>query len=72
MRLLLEKLEEEYANRIKIGRLNIDMYPSIASKYMISGTPTFLIFKERKVVSSGIGAKSESQLREMIEPTLKD
>jgi thioredoxin-like negative regulator of GroEL len=34
------------------------------------GVPTFMIFRDGKVVAKGVGAKSEKQLREMIKSTL--
>ena len=68
---ILKKLEEEYAGKIKIGTLNINRNPKTALKYDIKGVPTYIIFYQGKIVHRDIAAKSEKQLREMIEETLK-
>jgi len=67
---ILKKLEKEYDKRIKIGTLNINRNPRTALKYDIKGVPTYIIFYKGKIVHRDIAAKSEKQLREMIEETL--
>ncbi|KXB05133.1 thioredoxin [candidate division MSBL1 archaeon SCGC-AAA261O19] len=67
---IVSELEKEYDGKVKIGKLNIDKYPSVASRYAISGVPTFITIKNGKEVAREIGAKSKKQLRELIESAL--
>jgi thioredoxin 1 len=67
---IIDKLERVYKGRMKIGRLNVDMNPKTAAKYGIKGVPTFIIFKDGKVVYRDMAAKSEAQLRSIIEKVL--
>jgi thioredoxin 1 len=68
---ILKKLEEEYAKRIKIGTLNINRNPRTTLKYDIKGVPTYIIFHKGKIIHRDIAAKSEKQLRKMIEEALE-
>ena len=68
---ILEKLREEYRDRIKIVTINVDRNPRVAYRYGIKCVPTYIIFHRGEAIYSDIAAKSEDQLREMIEEALK-
>jgi len=58
----LEKLAEEYSNKINFFKLNIDKNEEITEKYNIIGLPTMIAFYHGKEVSRK-GNKSEADLR---------
>jgi thioredoxin len=64
---VLEKLSEEYAGRVRIGKVNVDEQSSLASKYGIQSIPTLLIFKGGKVVEQFVGATTRDVLARMID-----
>jgi thioredoxin 1 len=59
---IVEEIAKEYKDKIKVGKLNVDDYPQIASTYGIMSIPTLLIFKEGKILDSIIGAVSKSEI----------
>ena len=67
---LVEEMAEEYSNRLKVGKLDVDENQSSASKQNVMSIPTLLIFKEGKVVAQQIGAVNKTQLTEFIESNL--
>ena len=67
---ILLKLEEEYNGKIKICTINIDRNPKVTFKYYIKGVPTYIIFYNGKIIYRDIAAKSEKQLKEMIEKAI--
>lgn len=67
---ILDELAEEYADRVKVVKLNIDDNPETPPKYGIRGIPTLMIFKHGKVEATKVGAVSKSQLAEFIESNL--
>lgn len=69
MKPMLEVLAQEYADRLKIGNLNVDQNPRKASQYQIMGCPTFILLNSGKAVSRRVGAQSKKQLVEMISLT---
>jgi thioredoxin 1 len=68
---ILEEIEKEN-NKIKIGKLNVDEYPDIASKYKVFSIPTLIIFKNGKEIGRMVGAAPKSKLIQFIEETLKN
>jgi thioredoxin 2 len=54
---VLDQLAAEAQNRYRIGKLNVDENPRIASQYQIASIPTMLIFKDGKLIDRLIGAQ---------------
>lgn len=55
-------LEELSNNNIWIGTVDADKNPDIVRKYGINGFPTFILFKDGKVISTLPGYHDKSQL----------
>ena len=67
---LLERLAEECDGEFKVGNINVDQNPRVASQYHIMGCPTLILFNEGKIVQRCVGAQSMKQLREMLRAAL--
>ena len=52
---VLEKLQEEYGNKIKIVKVDIDNYPTLAEQYGIQSIPNMVLFKAGKEIDRVIG-----------------
>lgn len=63
---VVEKLAEEMAGQIKVGKLNVDDEPQLAQKYRVVSIPTFLVFQGGEVKATFMGAMSATQLTEKI------
>jgi thioredoxin 1 len=68
---VLEEIAEEYGDKIKIVKLNIDQNQETPLKFGVMNIPTLLIFKEGKEIDRVIGAFPKKQLLKKIEPHLK-
>ena len=65
---ILDKLAEEYANKVVIGKYNIDEESDLATEYRIMSLPTILFFKNgEKTAIRLVGGQTEDQLRAKIE-----
>jgi len=62
-----EKLSEEYADRVKFCKLNVDENPEMSRKYGVMSIPLLLFFKDGQQIDSILGAVPES----MIQPRIK-
>jgi len=59
---VLEDVAEQYVDKLKIAKLNIDENPKTPPKYGIRGIPTLMLFKNGNVEATKVGAVSKSQL----------
>jgi thioredoxin 1 len=64
---IIEEIAREYKDKVKVGKLNVDDYPQIASTYGIMSIPTLLIFKDGKILNSIIGLASKNEIISQIE-----
>ena len=68
---IIEELAEEYGEKIKIAKFNIDENPETPPKYGIRGIPTLMLFKNGNVEATKVGAVSKSQLAAFIDSNLE-
>jgi thioredoxin 1 len=66
----VEELAKEYAGKVKVGKLNTDENPDVASKYKIMGIPTIMFFKDGLKVDQIVGAVPKPQLKAKIDALL--
>jgi thioredoxin 1 len=68
---LLDELDEEIGNQLKIVKVNVDENPETASQYGIMSIPTLLVLKDSEVVDKIVGAgQPKEALLEKINPHL--
>lgn len=67
---IIDRLEEEHRGALKVCKLNVDRNPVTAGRYKVFGVPTFMTFKDGKVVARKVAAQDERSLREMVSQVL--
>ncbi len=68
---IVEKLAEEYADRVIIGKYNTDEWNEFCVDNKVCGLPTVMFFKNGEPVSIRLtGLQKESTLREKIDELL--
>jgi thioredoxin 1 len=60
---LLDELADEYAGKVKIGKVNVDEHQELAARYNVTAIPTLLLVKDGQVVEQTRGAKSKRDLK---------
>ena len=55
---IIDKLSEEYAGKVSVGKVNVDEESALASEYAVVSIPTIIIFKNGKPVEKLIGVRS--------------
>jgi len=69
---ILEKLAEEYKEKIIFAKVNLDLAPLTVQKYGIDRMPAVILFREGKPVSGFVGVRPEPEIREWLEENLKN
>ena len=68
---IVEEIAKEYAEKLKVGKLNVDQNGQTAVKYGIMSIPSLLIFNGGKVVDQIVGAAPKKQFVEKIDKIIK-
>ena len=63
----VEKISEEYADKLKVGKLDVDSNPIISSNFGIRSIPTLLIFKNGAPVDQIVGAVSKDVISSKVD-----
>lgn len=67
---IIDELAKEFEGKVKVGKLNVDENPSIATKFGIMSIPTILIFKNGEVVKMLVGVQGRENYKKEIDAIL--
>ena len=67
---VLEKLEQEYAGRVKIAKVNVDNEQQLSQAFRVQSIPMILLIHQGEVKDQQIGFRGEQPLRQMIDKAL--
>ena len=63
---ILTEFAEEYKEKVKVGKVNVDEQRDLAMKYQISSIPTLILFKNGHIINNLVGFHSKQELEKMI------
>ena len=64
---ILEELDKDYQNSLKIAKLNVDFNPDTPVQYNVRGIPTILFFKNGKNIERTVGAVNKQLILDKLE-----
>lgn len=67
----IEELDRESGGRYRVGKVNVDQNPALASQFGISAIPTLLIFRGGRVVDGFQGVQPKRVLAGALEDALR-
>ena len=67
---VIDEVAEDYSDRVKFVKLNIDNNPSNTQKFGIRGIPTLLLFKNGEKIDTSVGVLSKSELTSFLDKNL--
>jgi thioredoxin 1 len=53
----IEQLAQDYAGRVKVGKLNVDDHQKAAMTFRVMSIPTVILFKDGQPVETMVGAQ---------------
>jgi len=67
----IESLADDMTGIIKVGKINVDEQPELASAFRVSSIPTVNMVKGNQVIMQSVGVKSKQALKSEIESRMK-
>jgi thioredoxin 1 len=69
---IIDKVADQFAGKVKVGKLNVDENPDLAVNYDVVTIPRVLVFKGGdKPVHQIVGLTSESELVKLLTRTME-
>ena len=63
---VVHAIAEEYKDKVKVCKLNVDDEQELAIKYGVMSIPTLILFKNGEPIKTVVGFHSKSELEEII------
>lgn len=67
----IDQLAEEYAGKIKVGKVNVDDAQDLAAQFRVSSIPQVFLFKGGQVVEKIVGAERKTVFQAAIDRAVK-
>lgn len=62
---IVEEIAEERSD-IKVGKINVDEEPELATRFGIMSIPTLVLMKDGEMVNKLVGARPKNQILDML------
>ena len=59
---VLGEIADEYADVLKVAKVNVDDEPELAMKFRVSSIPMLVLFKNGKIVSTSVGYRPKDEI----------
>ncbi|MBI5531549.1 MAG: thioredoxin [Deltaproteobacteria bacterium] len=63
---VVEKLADELAGKVKVGKVDIDASPDVSARYGVRSVPTVMVFKGGQRVAQHVGMTNRDTLVKLI------
>ena len=61
------EIAEEYSDKVKVGKVNVDDEMELAQSFGIQSIPTLILFKDGKAQKTSIGLVSKQEILDLID-----
>ena len=55
-------IADEYADVIRVAKVNVDDEPELAMKFKVSSIPMLVLFKDGRIVSTSVGYRPKDEI----------
>ena len=62
---IIEEIAQERSD-IKVGKINVDDEPGLASQFGIMSIPTLVVMKDGEVINQAVGVRPKAQLLQLL------
>ena len=69
---ILQEIADEFGEKIKIGKIDVDKNPLISATFSIDAIPALILFKNGKIVQRFIGVQPKEIITETINSIIEN
>ena len=59
---VLSEIADEYADVLRMAKVNVDDEPELAMKFKVSSIPMLVLFKNGKIISTSVGYRPKDEI----------
>ena len=59
---VLSEIADEYADVLRVSKVNVDDEPELAMKFKVSSIPMLVLFKDGRIVSTSVGYRPKDEI----------
>lgn len=63
---VVEEISNEYFDKVKVGKVNVDEQSELAQKFGIMSIPTLMVFKNGEHIDTKIGVRPKTEIISML------
>lgn len=67
---VIDEISNDYVDKLKVGKVNVDDNPEISMQYGIRSIPTLIVFKNGEVFEQVIGAVPKSEIEKVVKKAI--
>lgn len=68
---VIEEIAAEKSETLKVGKVNVDEEPALATQFGVVSIPMLVLFKNGKVVKTSVGYQPKEEILKLIEQHFK-
>ena len=63
---VIEDIANEYAGKVKVGKVNVDDERELALEYGVSSIPTVMVFQNGEVKETSVGYRPKEEIEQLL------
>ena len=63
---VVAEIAEDYASRLKVGKVNVDDQPALANAFGVSSIPLLVVVKDGKIADAAVGYQPKEKVEAML------
>ena len=63
---VIEEIANEYAGKVKVGKVNVDDERELALEYGVSSIPTVMVFQNGETKATSVGYRPKEEIEQLL------
>ena len=63
---VIAEIAKQYDGKVKVGKVNVDEQPELASAFQVASIPTVIVMKNGKVSNVSVGFRPKEQIEALL------